>query len=563
MFTFLVLSFLLTLRGVSVILYIIMSETISKTSHSLYTSTIHFFARHKTYTTILFIIGVVIIFFALFSTPKTQKESYTVAFGPLKQYVKISGQVEASKDANLSFQSVGAVAFVGVKTGDTVEQGKVLATLSGGDAQATLLQAQANLSNAQAVLAQLQQGARPEEIAVKQQAVDNAKSSLDQAYNTLPDAIQNVDATTADIVKNKFSSLFFLSNGAYHLSFSSCDQRLQGEIEIKRTNLESTLAEFQTKSSIVTSLSSIQTIDVAFDEAYKAAIATNDLVNALSNLLLAPCSAGNTSLDGYRATLSVVKVSMTSLFSDITVKRSALITAKNVFNQASRDLDLTKAGTDPYKVKAQAASVSQAEAQVVSARSGLSKTIITAPFKGVISNIDLSLGETVTLGKTVVSMLATDGFEIEAKVPEADIVKVKIGADVDVTLDAYGKDSIFPAKITRINPTATTEGTVPVYKVIVTFIGKDERIRQGMTANVQIVTESKSKVIAIPARFVKVNTVDEGVVTVFVQGKEENKTVRLGIRGVDGLIEVTSGLFEGDVILSPSTTDRQAQKQTN
>lgn len=506
---------------------------------------------------------VAIVSFALFSTPKTEQETYTTVLGPFKQYVKVTGQVQASKDANLSFQTVGAVAFVGIKTGDRVEQGQVLTTLSGGDAQASLLQAQANLSNAQAVLAQLQQGARPEEIALKQQAYDNAKSSLDQVYSSLPDAIQNVDAVTADVVKNKFAAFFIANNGRYQMSFSSCDQRLQGEIEAKRTALEDLLADFQSKSSVITAISSTQNIDTVFDTAYKAAFATNDLVNSISNILLVPCSIGNTSLDGFRVTLSGVKGTMTALFSDITLKRSTLITAKNVFNQSSRDLDLTKAGTDPYRIKAQAAVVSQAEAQIAIAKSGLSKTIITAPFRGTVSNVDLSLGETVTLGKTVISMLATDGFEIEAKVPEADIVKVKVGADVDVTLDAYGKDVLFPAKVTRINPTATTEGTVPVYKIIVTFSGKDERIRQGMTSNVQIVTESKSKAIAIPARFIKVSSTEEGSVILFNQGKEVVKTVHLGLRGEGGLIEVTDGLFEGDILVPPQTEARQAQKQTN
>jgi HlyD family secretion protein len=529
---------------------------------SMSTSITRFFAHHKTYTALLLVIVVAIAFFALFSSPKTTQERYTVELGPIKQYVKVSGQVQASKDANLSFQTVGAVAFVGVKTGDTVKQGKVLATLAGGDAQAGLLQAQASLANAQAVLAQLQQGARPEEVAIKQQTFDNTKSSLDQVYYSLPDTIQNVDAVTADIVKNKFSGFFSYNNSRYQLSFSSCDQRLQGDIEIKRTALEGILADFQAKSSSITTISSTANIDTTFEMAYKSAIATNDLVNSISNLLLASCSVGNNSLDGFRATLSLVKTSMTALFSDITVKRTALINAKNAFNQSSRDLDLTKAGTDPYRIKAQSAVVSQAEAQVATAQSGLSKTIISAPFKGVISNIDLSLGETATLGKTVISMLATDGFEIEAKVPEVDIVKIKPGAVVEVTLDAYGKDILFPAKVTRINPTATTEGTVPVYKVIVTFDGKDERVRQGMTANLQIITELKSKVVAVPARFVKVITTEEGSVTILKQGKESTNTVQLGIRGADGLIEITNGLFEGDILLPPSTTDRQAQKQT-
>lgn len=528
-----------------------------------YSAIIRFFVHHKTYTAFLFVMIIAIVFFALFSTPKTQNETYTVDFSPIKQYVKVSGAVASSKDANLSFQAVGAVAYVGVKTGDRVEQGKVLATLSGGDAQAALLQAEATLSNAQAVLEQLQQGPRKEEIAIKEQTLENAKNSLDQAYSALPDSIQNVDAVTADVIKNKFSSFFSLANGRYQLSFSSCDQRLQGIIEEKRTALENTLAAFQTKSSVITSLSSTQNVDATFEQAYNAAVATNDLVNSMSNLLLSSCSVSNASLDGFRTTLSLVKTTMTTLFSDISVKRSALITAKNAFNQATRDLELTKAGTDPYKIKAQAAVVSQAEAQVASAKSGVAKTVIVAPFTGVVSNVDISLGETVSLGKTVISMLAVDSFEVEAKVPEVDIVKVKIGAPVDITLDAYGKDIIFPALVTRINPTATTEGTVPVYKVIVTFVGKDERIRQGMTANVQIVTETKSKVIAVPARFIQVSTVEKGKAIVMKEGgMTTTKDVTLGIRGADGLIEVTGGLLVGDVLVAPSTVSRQAQKQT-
>lgn len=529
---------------------------------SVFNSIIRFLAHHKTYTAFVFVAITAIIFYVIFSVPKTVQETYIVSLDSIKQYVKVSGQVQASKDASLSFQTTGSVSYVGVKTGDRVGQGVVLASLSRGDQEASLLQAEANLSSAEAVLSQLEQGARKEEIAIKEQALISAKSSFDQSYSTLPDAIQNVDAITADVVKNKFSNLFIVNGNSFILSFSSCDQRLAGDLESKRTALQNTLAEFQKKSSVITTLSSTQTIDVTFEAAYQAAIATNDMVNTLSNLLLSPCSLTNPSLDGYRVVLTGVKGSMTTLFSDIAAKRAALNTSKNVVNQATRDLDLIKAGNDPYRIKSQAALVAQAEAQVAQARSGLSKTVVTAPFSGVISSVDLSLGETVTLGKSVISMIATEGFEVDAKVPEIDIVKVKVGSLVDITLDAYGKSVIFPATVTRINPTATQEGSVPVYKVIITFIGKDDRIRQGMTANVQIITEDKGRVLAIPARFVKVISAQEGLVTLMYQGKEVTKGVTLGIRGADGSLEIISGLGVGDVLLAPLTVSRQAQKQT-
>ena len=240
---------------------------------------------------------------------------------------------------------------------------------------------------------------------------------------------------------------------------------------------------------------------------------------------------------------------MTTLFSDITIKRSALITSKNAVNQATRDLELTKAGTDPYKIQAQRASVTQAEAKVTQAKLNLSKTILTAPFGGIISNVDASVGETVNLGKIAVSILSVDGLEIEAKVPEIDSVKIKVGSPVEVTLDAYDASVIFPATISRINPTATTEGAVPVYKVIVTFIGKDERIKQGMSANVSVITEDKSNVILLPARYIRVMTPVQGEVVVLEEGSRVKKLISLGLRGSQGEFEIKGGLFEGDKIL--------------
>ncbi len=520
----------------------------SKASTSLFSPS--FFNQHKTYTAFLLVIVSSIVFFTLYSKPIVQEETYTITSGPIKQYVKVSGQVKASKDANLSFQNTGAVAFVGVNTGDTVTQGKVLVTLGGGDAQALVLQAQANLSSAQAVLAQLRQGARKEEIAYKEQVVENTNNTLSESYNALPDAIQNVDATTADIVKNKFSSLFTQSNDKYLLAFSSCDQSLQREVEVKRGSLETTLANFQKKSGVITAISSKTSIDKAFEEGYQAALHTNDLVGSLSSLLLLSCSLSNTNLDTYRATLSTVKATMTALFSDITSKRSALINSKNAFNQASRDLELTKAGTDPYKIQSQRAQVEQALAQVSQAKSNLDKTILKAPFNGVISSVDVSVGETLSPGKVAISMIYVDGLEIEAKVPEVDIVKVKVGSPVEVTLDAYGKSVIFPASITRINPTATIEGTVPVYKVVVTFIGKDERIKQGLTANVNIITEDKVNVVLLPARFIRVLSPTTGEILVLQNGVQQQKKVTLGIRGSSGEFEIKNGVQEGESILT-------------
>jgi HlyD family secretion protein len=322
------------------------------------------------------------------------------------------------------------------------------------------------------------------------------------------------------------------------------------------------LAEYQKKSSVISVISSKEDIDAVFEQAYSATIETNNLISTISSLLLASCSTQNTSLDATRTTLSTVRTTMNTLFSDISTKRSSLTTAKNTYSQAVRDLDLAKAGTDPYKIKAQNSLVNQAEASVAGAEAALLKTMIVAPFSGTISDVAITEGETIASGKTAISMLAVDAFEIEAKVPEIDIIKVRAGAQVDVTLDAYGKGVVFPATVTRVNPTAVIEGSVPMYKVVVTFTGNDVRIKSGMTANVSIITENKSKVLAVPARFVDVKDNARGSVTIRSKGNDVIKDVELGVRGQDGLIEILSGIQEGDELVAPSTGLRSAQKQT-
>lgn len=518
--------------------------------------------KHHTFQSFIFVSLAGFLIYKVFSVSPVTVETIEVQNGSLKQYVKVSGSVSASKDASLAFQTQGEVAYVGVKVGDAVSSGKVLATLQTGDQQASLLQAKANLENTEAVLGQLTQGSRKEEIAIKQQALDNANASLEQLYTSIPDVIQNVDGTTADIVKNKLATMFSFVGDRYILSFTSCDQSLQSKIEQSRSQLDVTLASFQKKSGTVTTFSQKSDVDAVFEQAYKTTVSTNELINNISDLLLTSCSLSNPSLDSLRTTLSTVHITITTLFADITAKRSALTSSKNLILQTSRDLDLTKAGTDPYKIKAQNAAVSQAKAQVAQAESNLRKTIITAPFSGTISDVLISEGEAVTSGKSVIGMLAVDAFEVEAKIPEADIVKVSVGRDADVTLDAYGKGVVFPAKVTRINPTATLEGGVPMYKVLVTFSEHDSRIKSGMTANVNIVTETKESIIAIPARFVKIIDAAHGTVVLQKGKQKETVNLLLGSRGDAGLIEIKDGLNIGDIVLAPTTDVKASQKQT-
>lgn len=518
-----------------------------------------FFKDNKTVTSLVILIAVGAFIYGIFSSGNGKEETIIVGRGEIIQSVKVTGSVKAVSEANMSFEKSAPVSYVGVKVGDKVKQGKILAAVSSGDEEANLLQAEAALDNAKATLDQLTRGARKEEIAIKEQAVSGAESNLVSVYSSLPDSIHNTDQVTSDIIKSKLSSMFTYAGNRYVLSFSSCDQSIQSSVETKRTEIEEELAKFQRSSSLISALSSTEIIDKAFLEAYTTTVKTNELVSLISSLLFLPCSSSNSSLDGYRTTLSVVKTSTNALFADITLKRTNLIAAKNNYALALSEFNLIKAGTDPSLIKAQEALVSSARAKVLNAQVQLQKTRIVAPFDGVVTNVSLVSGEVATIGSSVIKLISANSFEVEAKIREIDVAKVKVGDQVSITLDTYGNDVVFPAFISRVNPSSES-GDVPMYKVIISFKEQDARIKDKMTANVSITTLSKEDVVSLPIRFIKTNG-ENGEVLIKTATGTETRKVKVGVMGENGNIEIISGLSVGEEVVAVALGDRSAQKQ--
>ena len=75
----------------------------------------------------------------------------------------------------------------------------------------------------------------------------------------------------------------------------------------------------------------------------------------------------------------------------------------------------------------------------------------------------------VTPGVPMLSLTNNGGLKIETNVSEADVAKVKDGDTANVTLDAYGTGTIFPATVATIDSAETTVNGTPAYKVTLYF----------------------------------------------------------------------------------------------
>ena len=139
----------------------------------------------------------------------------------------------------------------------------------------------------------------------------------------------------------------------------------------------------------------------------------------------------------------------------------------------------------------------------------------------------------------------------EADVSEANIASLEIGQTIDYTLDALGPDKHFLGKVLTINPSSTIVSGVVNYKVKGS-LDNIEKIKPGMTANMTILVAKKDNVLAVPSTSV-INKNDKNYVRVIEDKKKKNFReieVQTGLRGDGGLVEIISGLNEGQEIVT-------------
>ena len=148
----------------------------------------------------------------------------------------------------------------------------------------------------------------------------------------------------------------------------------------------------------------------------------------------------------------------------------------------------------------------QARANLLSAEDELSKTRLTAPKYGIVTNITKEEGEMAVGGMFNPGVLMTiadlSKMEVEVDVNENDVVNIEIGDTSEIEIDAY-PDTIFFGVVSEIAHTAESSNMglqqqVTNFKVKVRIISVPRKVRPGMSATVNIITETLENVLSIP-----------------------------------------------------------------
>ncbi|MHB8710108.1 MAG: efflux RND transporter periplasmic adaptor subunit [Minisyncoccota bacterium] len=478
-------------------------------------------------------IGALIIGVAWHAASVSPSGSFVLAeTGAITQEVDVTGVVKAAHSTDLAFQTSGRIAVVRVNVGEHVSAGQTLVALDGSSQAAGVALAKANLEAQQAKLAALISGTRPEQLAINQTAVAQAK-------DTLTSALSSAYANADDAVHAKADQVFTNPRTTNaQLAILVPDAMLVNRILSERIALEPMFSSWQ---AVLTSASGSESV-VAVSETNLKSVMTflDDLTTALAKAQPSG-SVSAATLVGYQTSANTGRVNVSTVL-------SALISADTAYKAAAGALTLAQAGATTNDINAQKAAVDAAQASLDSAEAAASQTVIAAPVSGTITAQNANLGETVVPGVPLVSMIADGKYEADAQVSEADIAKIKLNDTVEATLAGY-PGAIFAAAVTTVNPAATMSGDVASYGITVTFLENDARLLPGLSTNLHIMTATKDAALLVPTSAV-ITDGDQK----FVYIKTANSTIRtpvtVGLASASGMTEIVSGLSEGDSVLT-------------
>lgn len=453
----------------------------------------------------------------------------------VEQAVVFSGSLESLERVSLAFEKGGVITSLPVREGQKVARGQVLAQISNGDLRASVVEAQARVAAEEARLAQLLRGARPEERAVSEQKIAGAQEALCDAIR---DSYTQSDTALRVTIEPLFDNEESVNPQLSFLTSFSVESDLERGIREQKAALADgaalasascntlLLRKDEAKDSLASVIAFFDTI------AYGLAVAT-------------PSPNFDTSdIDAARTSVSTMRTTLNAAVKTITSAESALATAL-------RENDLTQASATVEDIALQQADVERERAGLLRAQAELSRTIITAPIAGVVTDIELELGEAAAANAEVIRMSSDGGFEIKAEVSEIDVVKLVVGQKATIEFDAL-PDKTFAGAVAQVDLAETKDGSLPKYTVTVALDETDEgSLRSGLTASVRITTGATAgPVVALPLYAIKDRAAGKGTVTVRAKdGTEEVREVTIGLVGFDAYAEILSGLSEGEQVV--------------
>jgi HlyD family secretion protein len=439
----------------------------------------------------------------------TPMQTAVVHEGSLILSASGSGTLVAKDEVDLSFESGGKVTEVGVKVGDQVKQGDLLAKIDDTDLQTAYTEAKRALDELTSSSAVLDAEA----------AVATAQSDLDEAIQHLEYIISPTVYYWENQVRARQTALDDAKAAA---AASPTDAAAQAAVDKADASLKSAQA----------SLASAQ---YSYENTYVRQNFVYYVMDALTH--------------------KKVRYETEPSDADIAEARAALAAAQASLDQANTYYAALTGGDVPEDATGSSLTkLEQAKAAAENAKEALDAASLTATISGTVMAVNISAGETAKSGATAITISDLSTPYLEVFLDESDWSNVKAGDEADITFDILPDDT-FTGTVTQVDPGLYSQNMQTVVRAYVQLSEKDAAaldLPLGTSATVEIINAKVENAVLVSVD--ALHTTDTGEYTVFVleNGTPTLRAVEIGIQDLLNA-EVKSGLKAGDVVTTGTT----------
>jgi len=537
-----------------------------------------------------FITGIIvlaIIFGGYFGYKKLndngQQPRYVLASvekGTLIVSVSGSGQVSASNQVDIKPKVSGDIIYMGIKNGQQVKTGTLLLQLDASDAQKTVHNAEIALQREQLSLEKMQ-GITTDEGDIrgtKEKAEDDVKKAYDDGFN----AVANVFLELPDIMSGLNNMLFsydFEQNQANIIYYANVVRKYDEEkvsqyekdtynkYQIAREIYDKNFQDYKSASRF----SDLEVIESLINQTYETIRFVADAIKSTNNLIqfykeeLSRREFRTQALaDTHLANLNSYTGKTNSFLSGLLSIKNTILNNKEAIVNAGFDID------------DQEIQVAEAESSLLEAKEKLNDYFVRAPFAGTIIGVaDIERGDSISPSTTIATLITKQQIA-EISLNEVDVAKVKVGQKVTLAFDAIDGLEI-TGEVAEVDSIGTVTQGVVNYNIKISFDTQDDRVKPGMSVSASIIIDVKQNVLLIPNSAVKsqgdiyyVETLNEtnlanqatanvtGIISSILPNQQQ---IEIGAAN-DSYTEVTSGINEGDTVVTQTITGASSNSST-
>lgn len=508
---------------------------------------------------IILVVMITLVNFLSSDNQATQYEVVKVKKGDLIQTVDITGKIKSENNVSLHFETSGVVDKIYVVEGEEVRGGDILAKLNLESLNTLIKQAEANLEQKIA-------GASEEQINVSKKQVDAAEVAYKKAETNL----SSVQVLANENLENKYTSALNLLDDIYIKLFDDlkfCEDLkdkyftslTQESIGVKNKieyDIKDPLIETKEILDIAKNTQFFVDIDNAISKMNLNIKSTLDALLFIKNISEninyknVISSLDKSTLDQNKLTLSTSQISLTNFQNELSLliiqNKNNITSSELSVKEALANLELQKANYNSLIASPRDVDLAYLRTTLTQAITNREKAIIKSPINGIVTKVNKKTGELISSAEALIEVLSPK-YQIEVNVPEIDVTKISVGDKADIELDAI-ENKTFKAQIISINPAANTIQDVVYYKVVLSILDEDDRIRPGMTADILIFTDEKFDVLYLPSRSI-LSDKDRKYVRILENGNVIEKDVEIGLNADDSKKEILSGLSEGEEVI--------------